>query len=40
MDQNQPITTKRRDLLNLLKKARVSSERSITVCDGGKKHER
>ena len=26
MDQNQPITTYRRELLNLLKKARVSQE--------------
>ena len=31
MDQNQPITTKRRDLLNLLKKACVSWEFCYSV---------
>ena len=40
MDRNQPITTYRCELLNLLKKARVSQERSVRVNDAGEKRKR
>ena len=39
MDRNQPITTYRRELLNLLKKARVP-KRSVRVSDAGEKSKR
>ena len=40
MNRNQPITTKRRDLLNLLKKALLFPERSNSVSDAGEKRKR
>ena len=39
MDQNQPITTDRCDLLNPLKIACISREVSLRVRDGGEKRK-